>query len=148
MFRYLDEAVIVGLFTHSERFMGRRTYQEQIKIFWTEKRTFSKSCECMNFLHVDLITRFSWSSLCFCLCGKTLAYKFWLTISFISQSEHSTEDELVNSTRHCQDNDTGGLLCRREISNGDHPLCLANGSFWNQYFKVFWFAQIIILFCQ
>ncbi|XP_074592311.1 uncharacterized protein LOC141848091 isoform X1 [Curcuma longa] len=53
----------------------------------------------------------------------------------VNPSEHSTEDELVNSTRHCQDNDTGGLLCRREISNGDHPLCLANGSFWNQYFK-------------
>ncbi|XP_042397882.1 TBC1 domain family member 13-like isoform X2 [Zingiber officinale] len=53
----------------------------------------------------------------------------------VNPSEHSAEDELVNSTRHCQDNDTGGLLCRREISNGDHPLCLANGSFWNQYFK-------------
>lgn len=34
-----------------------------------------------------------------------------------------------------QDNEAGGLLCRREISNGDHPLCLGNGSIWNQYFK-------------
>ncbi|KAG6496909.1 hypothetical protein ZIOFF_044785 [Zingiber officinale] len=76
-----------------------------------------------------------------------VTYNFLLTISFISQSEHSAEDELVNSTRHCQDNDTGGLLCRREISNGDHPLCLANGSFWNQYFKEA-MRNILLLFAK
>ncbi|KAG6500818.1 hypothetical protein ZIOFF_040673 [Zingiber officinale] len=65
----------------------------------------------------------------------------------VNPSEHSTEDELVNSTRHCQDNDTGGLLCRREISNGDHPLCLANGSFWNQYFKEA-MRNILLLFAK
>ncbi|KAJ8455398.1 hypothetical protein OPV22_006545 [Ensete ventricosum] len=45
------------------------------------------------------------------------------------------EDETSNSSRVGRDNEAGGLLCRREISNGDHPLCLGNGSVWNQYFK-------------
>ncbi|RWW31705.1 hypothetical protein GW17_00003661 [Ensete ventricosum] len=55
----------------------------------------------------------------------------------ISQSEFLIEeDETSNSSRVGRDNEAGGLLCRREISNGDHPLCLGNGSVWNQYFKV------------
>ncbi|URE04585.1 TBC1 domain family member [Musa troglodytarum] len=46
-----------------------------------------------------------------------------------------------------RDNEAGGLLCRREISNGDHPLCLGNGSIWNQYFKEA-MRNILLLFAK
>ncbi|WOK93946.1 TBC1 domain family member 13-like [Canna indica] len=53
----------------------------------------------------------------------------------VNPSKILVEDELLNSSRQCQENDAGGLLSRHGISNGDHPLCLGNGSIWNQYFK-------------
>ncbi|XP_020088979.1 TBC1 domain family member 13-like isoform X1 [Ananas comosus] len=54
----------------------------------------------------------------------------------ILQSESSrTKGEASTSNKQPAKNDDDGLLSRREVFNGNHPLNLGNGGVWHQFFK-------------
>ncbi|XP_020088981.1 TBC domain-containing protein C1952.17c-like isoform X3 [Ananas comosus] len=54
----------------------------------------------------------------------------------IWKSESSrTKGEASTSNKQPAKNDDDGLLSRREVFNGNHPLNLGNGGVWHQFFK-------------